>query len=384
MRDDDSSHRHASGTVRVAVFHGIPIRVEWTFVVLFALVLWTLAEAALPELAPGYRPGEYWATALVVAAAFFAALLGHELSHSVVAQRAGIPVDDITLWLIGGVSRITREPTSASDELRIAIAGPIASVAVAGASFALAVVLAGLDAPKLAIAAALWLATISFFIALFNVVPAAPLDGGRILRAWLWRRHGDRNRATQSSAQAGRNFGHLLIGLGLLSVVFGNASGLWLVVLGWFILNAARAEEMQGRLMEATQGVLVRDVMSADPITIRDDRTVQEVLDHFVLVHHCTSFPVTDADGRPVGLATLQRIRRVPPGQRPTTAIGSVAWSMNDVAVAQPDEPIAGAIARAGGRGDGRILVCDGGRLVGIVTPSDTMRLLQVLDLAPV
>jgi len=174
---------HGFRSVRLGTIDGVDIRVDWSILVIFWLLLWSLAAAGLPELASGYRTAEYWAAAGATTVAFFASLLAHELSHCVAARRQGLHVRDVTLWLLGGVSTIEEEPATPSGDLRIAIAGPAASLALGLASLAAAGLFAALDLPKLLTACAVWLGSVNLLLALFNLVPAAPLDGGRVLRA---------------------------------------------------------------------------------------------------------------------------------------------------------------------------------------------------------
>jgi len=348
--------------------------------VIFWLLMWGLATAALPELAPGYGAAAYWATGAVVAAAFLVSLLAHEMSHSLVARRDGIEVESITLWVLGGVAALRGEASGPRSELRIAAAGPAASAAVGLGALGVAAVLRALGAPDLAVAATGWLGTINLVLAVFNLAPAAPLDGGRILRALLWRHHGDRVRAAVSAARAGRVFGYVLIGLGLLEFAAGGGiGGLWLIFLGWFVLSAARAEETSTLVVAGLAGVTAAEVMTPDPIVVDACRSVDEVVHDSVLRHHCSSFPVVD-HGRVVGLLTLRRIRAVPAHDRASTSAGAAAWPLAEVPRARPDEPLLGLLDRVGasGPGDGRVLVFDGDRLVGIVSPTDVQRAVQI------
>jgi len=368
--------------LRVGSFRGIPIKVEWSLLVIFWLLTWSLASAGLPALAPGYRPGEYWLAAIATTALFFVALLAHELSHSVVARSYGIAVHDITLWLLGGVSRIEGEATTPKQDMRIAAAGPAMSVAVAVGAFVVAAFLGALGAPALVVSCAAWLGSINVLLAIFNLVPAAPLDGGRILRAWLWHRSGDRVDAAIRATRAGRVFGYMLVAIGfVLFLGAADISGLWFVLLGWFLLTASRAEEMQIRLTSQLGDVRIRDLMTPNPITVDAEMSVDRVLHEYVLVHHCSSFPVIDVDHALLGLVTLRRLRHVLPHDRATTPIRAVTVPLAEVTVADPDERVLDVMRRASGAADERILVMRDHALVGIVSPTDVTRALQVADL---
>jgi Zn-dependent protease len=367
---------------RLGTLHGIEIKANWSLFILVALLTWSLAAAGLPSLASGYPSAVYWIAAIVTTIVFFASLLAHELSHAIVAQRTGATVHDITLWLLGGVSRIEQEPASPHDDLHIALAGPLASLSIAIAAFLVAIVGALLAAPKLIVACALWLATINMLLVVFNLVPAAPLDGGRVLRAILWRRSGDRQQAAISASKAGRVFAYVLFGVGFAEFAFaGDLSGLWFVILGAFVLTMSRAEETQARLTRDLAGVQVREVMTPQPMTVPSDISVERVLHDYVLALHCSSFPVRDVDSRVVGLLTLRQLRAVPVAQRPTVRAGDVALPLAWVLRASPDELLLDVLRRAENVDDDRILVFAAGELVGIVSSSDVSRLVQLIEL---
>ena len=235
--------------VRLGTILGIPVRLDWSVVVIFGLISWSLSASVYPDLVDGYGTAEYWVAGVTTATLFFASLLADELSHSVVARRLGIGVRDITLWLFGGVSTIEGEAHTPRDEMKVAIAGPATSMAIALGAILLAAPLAAVGAPRLVTGCMLWLGSINVVLAIFNLVPAAPLDGGRVLHAWLWHRRGDRASAGVSAARAGRVFGWILVTAGV--VEFGttdSVGGIWFVLLGWFLISAARAEEARVRI----------------------------------------------------------------------------------------------------------------------------------------
>lgn len=369
--------------LRVGSILGVSVRLDWSVLVIFALVSWSLAAAGYPDLASGYSTTEYWIAGLATSVLFFMSLLAHELSHSVVARRLGIDVRDITLWLFGGVSRIEGDAHTPRDEMRIAIAGPAMSVVIAIGALAAAALLSMAGASRLVVASVAWLGSINGLLAIFNLAPAAPLDGGRVLRAWLWHRRGDRTSAGVSAARAGRVFGALLATLGLVELFAADSvGGLWLVIMGWFLITAARAEEAQVRLLRDLGGVRVSDIMTVRPITVAADASVDHLLSEYVL-RHCSAFPVTH-DGALVGLVTLARVRTVPPGARSTTRARDIAWNLSEVPTAHPDDLLLEVLRRAGPGGDGRVLVLDHDQLVGIVSPTDIARAIQVAETAPV
>jgi Zn-dependent protease/CBS domain-containing protein len=363
--------------IRLGNVFGIEVRVDWSLAIVVVLLTWSLADVSFPSLTDGYSTTEYWIAALATTLLFLASLLAHELSHSVVARRLGIQVYDITLWLFGGVSRLEGEARTPRGDFAIAFAGPATSLVIGIVSCALAFALRAADGSRLTVTALFWLGSINLVLAVFNLIPAAPLDGGRVLRAWLWHRSGDHDRAAIKAARAGRVFGWVLVGLGVLEFIAGgDVGGLWLVFLGWFLLGAARAEEEQVVTQHALQGVRVGDVMTYSPVTAPDDASIAAIVDDYVLGHPCSAFPLVDRSGNVVGLLTLAQCKRVPADQRATTPASAVATPIDDVPTASPDELLVPVLRRTAGS-DGRVLVMQNGDLVGIVTPTDVTRAVQ-------
>lgn len=357
---------------------GVPVRVHWSVLVIAGLLAWSLSSQVFPTSYPEASALAAWAAGTVAAVVFLLGLLAHELTHAVVARRNGVGVDDITLWLFGGVARLRQEAPTPGAELRIAGSGPLVSLLL-GLAFGLAASVlnaAGIDG--LPVGALAWLAGINLLLALFNILPAAPLDGGRLLRAALWRWRGDRLWATIAAARAGRALGLVLIGFGLWELLFLRSyAGLWLALVGWFILGVAQAEEQQARLTGSLAGVRVQDVMTPDPDTAPAGIPVSEFVESYLLQRRHTSFPLLDAAGRPIGLVTAVRVKALPRDRWAQTSLAAVACPMAEVPTAAPDEPLSELLPRLDGPTGGRALVLDGGRLVGIVSPLDVTRAIE-------
>src|SRR6266498_1352736 len=249
-------------------------------------------------------------------------LLAHEIAHSIVARRNGVQVHSIVLWLLGGVAQLEGEPRTPGADFRIAVVGPLTSLAL-GVVFGLSgYVAAVLDAGRLAVGVLAYLAGTNILLAIFNLIPAAPLDGGRVLRAALWRWRGDREAAAVTAARAGRVVGFLLVGLGLLeTLVTGTFSGVWLALVGWFLISAATAEEQQARMGSRLSGVRVGDVMTSNPVVADATMTLAEFVDRLAMTHPFSCYPLVDHDGQLTGLVTLNRVRAVPPNRRPDTRL---------------------------------------------------------------
>ncbi|MCK2213774.1 site-2 protease family protein [Actinomadura sp. ATCC 31491] len=365
---------------RLGRLGGVEVGVNISVLVIVLILVAGLAFGQFPLAFPGRSVVAYLLAGLASAVLFLASLLAHELAHALVAKRNGIEVPRITLWLLGGVAELRSEPRTPGADLRIAIVGPLTSLACGVVSGALALVTGG--APLVAGMFA-YLAAVNVLLAVFNLIPAAPLDGGRVLRAALWARWGDRVRAAVAAARAGRVFGYALIALGFLQVVTGlGFQGLWLVLIGLFLVNAASAEEQQAQLGAALHGVRVGDVMSGEPVTAAPDETVAGLIDRLVMSRRLSTYPLVDADGLFLGLVTLNRLREVPPEQRAATRLGDIACPPEAVPKAVPDEPLTGLLPRMSGCADGRAVVLGpSGRLLGLLTPSDISRAIQTAGL---
>ena len=358
---------------------GIHVGLNWSLLVVAALIAWSLATSFLPSASPGHSSGAYWTAGVVSAFVFLASLLAHELAHSVVAMRRGVKVEGITLWLFGGVSRFSSDTASPGAQALITFVGPLTSL-VLGAVFYLAAVAFGGGAhPALFVATLAWLAYINISLGVFNLVPAFPLDGGRLLQSLIWLRTGDRLRATRIAARIGMLFAYLLIAYGLATFIFAGSliGGVWSVFLGWFLLSAARSEEIGGLIRQALSGMTVAQVMTPNPVQAPDDISVEDALHGYVLASRHSTFPTHDAAGRLSGLLTLTALKDVTPAARPITLIKEIICPLDKVSTAGPADPITKLLAGSDGCSEGRTLVVDGGRLVGIISPSDINRLLQ-------
>jgi Zn-dependent protease len=370
-------------TFRLGRIAGIRVGVNASVLVIVLIIAGGLALGRFPLVLPGRSGLAYATAALVAAAAFLASLLAHELAHALVARRNGVEVEGITLWLLGGVARLRGGARTPGAEFRIAGVGPLTSLVLA-ALFTAAAVLARLaGAGGLPVAVLDYLAVINVSLALFNLVPAAPLDGGRLLRALLWWRRGDPWSSAVTAARAGRFLGFVLIALGALQLVTGRGlGGLWLGLIGLFLVNAATAEEQQAHVSGRLGGLPVGRVMSGPVLVADPEQPVEQFLHEVVLTHRFSTYPLVDRGGALVGLVTLNRLRSVPPGARATTRLRDVACPPAEVPTARPEEPLLDLLGRMQGCSDGRAVVLDGGRVVGVVSPSDVTRTLQVADLA--
>jgi Zn-dependent protease/predicted transcriptional regulator len=370
-------------TFRLGRIAGIRVGINASVLVIVLIIAAGLALGRFPLVLPGRSGLAYATAALVAALAFLASLLAHELAHALVARRNGVEVEGITLWLLGGVARLRGGARTPGAEFRIAGVGPLTSLVLALVFTAAAVLARAAGAGGLPVAVLEYLAVINLSLAVFNLIPASPLDGGRLLRALLWWRRGDPWSSAVTASRAGRLFGFALIALGALQLVTGRGlNGLWLGLIGLFLVNAATAEEQQAHVSARLGGLPVGRVMSGPVLTADPDQPVERFLHEVALVHRFSTYPLVDAGGALVGLVTLNRLRDVPAHARATTRLRDVACPPAEIPVGRPDEPLLDLLGRMSGCTDGRAVVLDGGRVVGVVSPSDVTRTLQLADLA--
>jgi len=370
-------------SVRLGRIAGVRVGLNISVFVIVAIIAFGLAVGRFPAMFPGHGAVTYAVAGLVSALLFLCSLLVHELAHAVTARRNGVEVRGIVLWLFGGVAELRGEPRTPGADFRIAVVGPLTSLVIAVLFGSIAVVLTVAGAGDLVIAVFGYLAGVNVLLAGFNLIPAAPLDGGRVLRAALWRRWGDRARAAVQAARAGRVFGYVLVAVGFLQVVSGEGfSGLWMVLLGLFLVNLATAEEQQTVLGQRLHGVRVRDVMTADPVVAAPEETLDGFIAETVLANRFSTYPLVDDNRRLVGLTTLNRIRGVPSGQRHSTRLVDVSVRPEEIPLAGPDELVIEVLPRMVGHGDNRLVVVDGaGRILGVLSPTDVNRAISNREL---
>jgi len=357
---------------------GLEIRVDLSWLVIFFLVFWSLAEAVFPQEVPDQPRSTYLIMGLAGTLLFFASLLAHELSHAVVSKRRGIPVEGITLFIFGGVARMSREPDSPRDELLIAGVGPLASLLIAGLFALLGTAAESLQLGAPLTAVAEYLAFINLALAVFNLMPGFPLDGGRVFRAITWSVTGDRLKATRWAVLGGRSFGTLLMVLGAIqALTVSPLSGLWLVFIGWFLRTLAGSTLQQQVLQDLLRGFITADLMSRRPEVVPAQISVADLVErHFMRLRY-GSYPVVDGVEL-VGMITLEDVKRVPQGDWATATAADAMTPIRDCAVVSPSTSVETALqemSRPTARG--RALVVEAGRLIGIVSASDIARWVQ-------
>jgi Zn-dependent protease/predicted transcriptional regulator len=359
---------------------GVQIALDASWLIIFALILWSLAAGYFPHAYPGYGTGEYWLIGLAATLLFFASILAHELAHAVVGNRRGQEVRRITLFIFGGMAHLSREPDSPRDELVIAAVGPLTSVALAGVFWLGARWAGGAGAAPLWVAAFDYLAAINLALAVFNLLPGFPLDGGRLLRAVLWLRWRDLQAATARAADWGAGIGLGLIALGIFEV-FGGVlvGGLWLVLIGMFLRGAAHTSYQSTVVEQALGQVPVRDLMIRDPVTVPAEATISQAVEEHFLRHGFASFPVR-RNGEVEGLISLQQIKDCPPAERGRRTIHELMRPAQPAIEVPASAPAAEALRRMAEAGSGRLLVVEGGHVVGLITRAAIMGFVHVRE----
>jgi Zn-dependent protease/CBS domain-containing protein len=362
-----------SASLKLGRIAGIEVGLNWSLFIVFFLIAAGLAGQELPADAPGYSAGAYTVAALAAVVLFYASLLAHELGHAVMARRLGTRVEGITLWLFGGVARLAGESTSESAELRITLIGPVITVLVAIGFALLGAGVLTVNGSPLVAEVFGWLARINFLLAAFNLIPAFPLDGGRVLRAILWRVMHNQARATSIAAALGRGFGVVLVlaGVGEAFFLGSFVNGLWLGFLGWFLFQAAGSQQLETRVQRSFDGLFVRDVMTPDPATAPDWTSVEDFVGRVASIHQASAYPVRDFQGELTGLVSRGDLAAVPAAARSATQVRAIARPISQLAIARPDEPVINALIRAGSAGARYILVMDGDYLAGLLALED-------------
>lgn len=356
---------------------GIQISIDYTWFIVFVLFAWSLSYGYFPFRNPGFTQGTYLFMGVISAFFLFACVLIHELSHSYTANRLGLDIKEITLFIFGGVAQLTKEPEDAITELKIAIAGPAASAVLAIIFW---VAFGFIDAAAFPVLSAIvaYLAFINMILLIFNMIPGFPLDGGRVFRALWWARTGDLNRATKVASGIGKGFALFLIITGFLQIMVGNfTGGLWSVLIGVFVQQAAESGYQQVLMKHALEGVKVGDLMSKGVVTVEEGKRLSELVDNYFFKYHFVSFPVT-SDGHVEGLITLNGVRSVEKEKWDNTLVRDVMYRLGPQDTLNPNDSAMEALSKMASDGAGRYPVIENGRLVGILSKRDIIKALEM------
>lgn len=362
---------------RLGSIFGFEIRVDLSWFLIFFLILWTFIGSVFPTNYPGLSQGTYIVMGVVTTLLFFASLLAHELSHSFVARAKGIPVEGITLFAFGGVSRTRMDAETPGDEFQIAGVGPLTSVLLSvlfgllywlGRSAGWSIAVNGVTG---------YLASINLILAIFNLLPGFPLDGGRLFRSLVWKITGNLKKATRIASWGGKFFAYLLIAWGLVQLFGGLIfNGLWLIFIGWFLYNAAEYSYQELEVKTSLEGVKVNQVMTPNPETVSPDLTLRELVDEYFLQRRYQAYPVTQQD-QPLGIITLNRVKEIPQDEWNRRTVGETMIPAEKDVIVTPEEKMPQVLQKMAESGARRVLVARHNRLEGMITANDVANWLR-------
>ena len=364
------------GAFSLGKIFGIQFRIHYSWFVIFVLITVSLSWQYFPYTYPQWSMLTYWLTGVATSLLFFSSVVAHELAHSLVGRANGIPMRSITLFLFGGVAHMSREASGHRAEFRMAMAGPLASLVIGGLFFLLHLLLQNVSEPIAALA--FWLAQINVVLALFNLIPGFPLDGGRVFRSLLWRFSGNYQRATRVAVEVGRGVGYLFVAAGIILMFLYPGrwfNSLWLAFIGLFLSYVATASYRQAQWQAALQGVRVADVMTTYCPVISPDMTISQVVREYIFTggHRC--FMVT-ANGELQGILTLRNIKSVDQKNWDTTSAGNIMTSSERLKVVAPDAEVLSVIEQMEEYGISQMPVVSEGRIIGLIARDDVLRLL--------
>ena len=365
------------GSFSIGRVFGVEIRIDYSWFIIFFLILWSFTSGLFPSSFPGLSPTAYLIMGTSGTLLFFASLLAHELSHALTARARGIEVEGITLFIFGGMARTKSESRTPGEEFLIAGVGPLSSLVIALLLAAVWWFGDDLGLPIHVTGVAAYLAYLNLILAVFNLLPGFPLDGGRLFRAAAWKATGDLTRATRWASAAGKLLGYLLIAWGIYSVFSGNTmGGLWMVFIGWFLRSAAVTAMRQHLLQEAMTGMRAAEAMTAAPETVPAHLSLRDLVDERFMHRHFRAYPVEEG-GRTLGLISVRQVESVPREAWPGTSVSQAMVPIEDVAVVAPGDSVDVVLQALRSSPDQRALVMEDGRLVGIISPGDLSTWLE-------
>ncbi len=364
--------------IKLFSLFGFPVRVDLSWVLIFLLLSWSLAAGLFPAQFPDMTKAQYWTMGTIAALGLFASIVAHEFGHSLVARRHGMPMKGITLFIFGGVAEMSEEPPTAKAEFQVAIAGPITSVLIGAICLGAAAAGNTLNWPKPVTGVLSYVGIMNVVLVVFNLIPAFPLDGGRVLRSALWKAKNNLKQATRTTSRIGMGFGVMLIVLGVLSIVTGNLiGGIWWVLIGLFLRGAAQSSYQQLLVRRVLEGEPVRQFMATEPITVPPTATIRDVVENYMYQHHHRMFPVTE-NGALVGCITSREIREVPRDQWEERVVRDVAHTCSDENTIEAGADAVKALKKMQRDGASRLMVVEGGKLRGTLTLKDLLKFLSL------
>jgi len=367
------------GGIPIGKAFGISLRLHYSWFFIFALVTWLLAAVYFPQYYT-WSLSVRIAAGLITSVLFFGSVLVHELMHSIVSQRQGIPVQSITLFLFGGVSQITSEPKQPKDEFRMAIVGPLSSLVIGGIFFGIYFGWRNVDtlAVQFITAIAYWLGYINLALGVFNLIPGFPLDGGRVLRSLIWWRSGNLKSATRIASNAGRAVGFILIFVGIWFIFTGNwFNGIWLALIGWFVESAAVGSYQQLLIQDMLKGHVASEVMSRDCVVIPPDTTIDQLVHGNILTSGRRCFPVV-SDSQIMGMMTLHNVKAVPREQWSTETVQEAMTPFDKLKWVRPDEELSSVLRTLTEDNINQVPVVQDSEIVGMVSRENLLNFVNI------
>ena len=362
-------------SIRLGKLFGIPLRINITWFIIFILVTLSLSLYEFPSRYPFWPRGQYWVVGIATSLLFFASVLVHELAHSLIAVNSGIPVKSITLFVFGGVSEIAKEAASPGIELVMSAAGPLTSVMIAGFFAGLWWLTREVSEPLAAVG--IWLGRINLILAIFNLMPAFPLDGGRVLRSLIWGATKDYRRATHIASLTGQGIAYLMIFVGVIWFFSGNWSfGLWIAFIGWFLANAASASYRQVVFRDLLKGFKASDLMTRDCPSIPSQLTLRELVQDYILPTSRRCFLITE-DDQLGGIVTLHNVRGVPQERWDTTTVGRVMTPVASMKTVRPDDEALGLLELMDEADVNQVPVLSDGKVVGMISRDNLLHFIR-------
>ena len=365
-------------SVKIFRLFGFDVRIDASWVIIAVLLTWSLAIGYFPYEHPGLGLAEYWAMGVVGTLGLFFSVVIHELCHSLVARRHNLPMRGITLFIFGGVAEMGGEPATPGVEFLMAIAGPLASIGLGFIFYGIYEASVNAATPD-TLGVLNYLAWINWILAGFNLIPAFPLDGGRILRSVLWRSHGDLRRATRIASAIGSGFGYALMALAVFALFIGNFIGaVWYFIIGLFVRNASRMSYQQVLIRSALEGEPIRRFMTATPVTVTPGMSIEELVDDYIYRYHFKMFPVVrDAEQHLAGCVSTKDVSNIPRQEWPLHKVEEVVHPCSLDNTVPPDADAFAVLAKMNETGQSRVLVADQDRLVAIVSLRDLLRFIS-------
>jgi Zn-dependent protease/CBS domain-containing protein len=365
---------------KVASIGGIAIEIHPSWLIILGLLSFTLSNGFFPEFYEGWSTTTYWVVGVTAALLLFVTVLIHELAHAVVAIRRGLPVPKITLFIFGGVSHLSRSPASAGEEFAIAAAGPATSLVIAILSGAAWLLLESINTPQQITAVLIYIAFVNTALAVFNIIPGFPLDGGRVFRSIVWRRTKSFRRATRIAAGTGEMVGYGMMGLGVFFLLTGNAfQGLWLGFIGWFLIGAARGEAQSVQLEGLLRNLKARDVMREEWSTVIPGASIQHVVDEYMIGLGERAVVVAN-DGNVLGILSVSDIRKTPREAWGNTSAQGLMTPRERVVTVTAETPAVDVLALIGQRALNQVPVLQEGRMIGIITRGALVERVQLVE----